>query len=58
VTGDAALALVDKAEAAGSGTAGLGRHLARQLGIAERTGQRLLAAALDLRNASRQAGTR
>ncbi len=48
---DAALALVAQAEQAGTGSAGLGAHLARQLGLGERTGQRLIAAALDLRSA-------
>ena len=46
---DAALTLVDKAQAAGHDAAGLGTQLARQLSIGERTGQRLIAAALDLR---------
>jgi predicted DNA-binding transcriptional regulator AlpA len=47
---DAALALIDKAEKADAGTTGLGAHLARQLGTAERTGQRLVAAAVELRS--------
>jgi len=38
--------LIEAARAAGTGTAGLGAQLARQLGIAERTGQRLISAAL------------
>jgi hypothetical protein len=43
---DAARALIEQARAAGTGTAGLGAQLARQLGIGERTGQRLIHAAL------------
>ena len=39
-------ALIDQARAAGTRTAGLGAQLARQLGIGERTGQRLISAAL------------
>ena len=46
---DAALALITEAEAAGDRTVGLGARLARQLGVGERTGQRLIAAALDRR---------
>jgi hypothetical protein len=49
---DAAHALIEQARAAGAGTAGLGAQLARQLGIGERTGQRLISVALD-RNASK-----
>jgi len=48
---DAALALIDTAEKADAGTTGLGAQLARQLGIAERTGQRLVVAAVELRSA-------
>lgn len=44
----AACALIDQARAAGQPTSGLGAQLARQLGTAERTGQRLIAAALRL----------
>jgi Domain of unknown function (DUF932) len=40
---DAALALIDKAGAARDSNVGLGAQLARQLGIGERTGQRLIA---------------
>jgi hypothetical protein len=54
---DAALALVDKAQAAGHGVPGLGAQLARQLGVGERTGQRLIAAALDLRTCPTPART-
>jgi hypothetical protein len=43
---DAAQTLITQARAAGTGTAGLGTKLARQLGIGERTGQRLIGAAL------------
>jgi predicted DNA-binding transcriptional regulator AlpA len=50
---DAALALVDKAEKAGAATTGLGAQLARQLGTTERTGQRLVAAAIELRSMHR-----
>ncbi len=46
---DAALALVEDADAAGTGRAGLGADLARQLGVGERTGQRLIAAAVEVR---------
>jgi hypothetical protein len=48
---DAALALLDRAENAGVGITGLGAQLARQLGTAKRTGQRLIAAAVGLRSA-------
>ncbi len=48
---DTALALIKEADAAGTGSTGLGAHLSRQLGVGERTGQRLIAAALDLRSA-------
>ena len=48
---DAALALIDKAETAGAATTGLGAQLARRLGTAQRTGQRLVAAAVELRAA-------
>jgi hypothetical protein len=44
---DAACALIEQARATGTGSAGLGAQLARQLGIGERTGQRLISAALD-----------
>ena len=44
---DAAQVLIEQAHAAGTGTIGLGALLARQLGIGERTGQRLISAALD-----------
>lgn len=44
---EAAHALIEHALAAGAGTTGLGAQLARQLGIGERTGQRLISAALD-----------
>jgi hypothetical protein len=43
---DAAHALLAAARAAGTGTAGLGAQLARQLDISKRTGQRLISAAL------------
>jgi hypothetical protein len=43
---DAAHALLASARAAGTGTAGLGAQLARRLDISERTGQRLISAAL------------
>lgn len=45
---DAACALIKQARVTGTGTAGLGAQLARQLGIGERTGQRLINAALAL----------
>lgn len=44
---DAAHALIAQAHAAGTGAAGLGAQLARQLGVGERTGQRLISAARD-----------
>jgi hypothetical protein len=44
---DAAHTLIEQARAAGTGLAGLGAQLARQLRIGERTGQRLISAALD-----------
>jgi hypothetical protein len=44
---DAAQTLIEQARATGTGLAGLGAQLARQLGIGERTGQRLISAALD-----------
>lgn len=50
---DMALALVDKAEKAGAATIGLGAQLAGQLGTTERTGQRLVAAAIELRSMHR-----
>jgi hypothetical protein len=43
---DAAHALIAQSRAAGTSMAGLGTQLARQLGIGERTGQRLINAAL------------
>jgi hypothetical protein len=43
---DAAYALIEQARTTGAGTAGLGAQLARQLGVGERTGQRLISAAL------------
>ncbi len=46
---DAALALVEEADAAGTGSAGLGTYLSRRLGVGERTGQRLIAAAVEVR---------
>jgi hypothetical protein len=39
--------LIDNAQTAGEGIAGLGARLARQLSIGEHTGQRLIAVALD-----------
>ena len=48
---DTALALIEEADAAGTGSTGLGAHLSRQLGVGERTGQRIIAAALELRSA-------
>jgi hypothetical protein len=44
---DAARTLIQQAHTNGHRTTGLGARLARQLGIAERTGQRLITAALD-----------
>ncbi|GAA1811027.1 hypothetical protein GCM10009682_35760 [Luedemannella flava] len=44
---DAARTLIEQARVTGSGTAGLGVRLARELGIAERTAQRLISVALD-----------
>jgi|GEM_PF-2181184 len=41
----AALGLLAEADSAGLGAAGLGAELARRLGVAERTGQRLIGAA-------------
>jgi hypothetical protein len=55
---DAAHALIAQARAAGAGTAGLGTQLARQLGIAERTGQRLIKAALGHGDVPAAAGER
>ena len=43
---DAAHTLIQQARTTGTGTTGLGAQLARQLGISERTGQRLINAAL------------
>jgi hypothetical protein len=43
---DVAYALIDQARAAGTGTTGLGAQLARQLGVSDRTGQRLISTAL------------
>ncbi len=43
---DTALALIAQAQTARASMAGLGAELARQLGVSERTGQRLIAAAL------------
>jgi hypothetical protein len=44
---DAARSLIQQARASGHTTTGLGARLARQLGITERAGQRLIKAALD-----------
>jgi hypothetical protein len=52
---DAALTLITETGAAGRGHAGLGAELARRLGVGERTGQRLIAAAVGLGSGRRSA---